>query len=1355
MNYKRSVIPLILLFLTLINISQALENLQKTDYYSLDEEIQVSLPKEAMSLTDTLSLPLQVSGLSGQEVYSCYFRIAFDPQVITINDVELGNLTEEWNTPIWNIVNNELRISHYGVSPFTTSGVILNILVTANGEENSSSELEFVLAALNEGDPNAIFNDGRVFLGNPLPVITSISDTLFSEGSLIQVDLFVSDPLDRNLSLNLSNFPSSALYIDNGDGSASFTWQADYFSAGQYNMLFTAVNSDLLSSSVNWDLLIENTPQAPEIVESFPDVTFLEDEESQAYTLLDYVSDGDLNQGDTLFVTLDQEEDIVLNYQNGQISYSAQNNYFGTKNITLIISDTYGYQVQANIQVTVTNVNDAIVQLEALPLVEIDEDYQAYSLDLNQFFSDIDNELSFAINNDLNVGYTIDNSLLTINPDADWFGNEIWQLVVTEGAVVNLTGQVQTGESSQHQSSYVNLSISVISVNDAPVILNSFAETQVLMNSTASIEAIDTYFSDVDSELEYSFTGNSNVNILYQDNSFIITPNPAWVGVERVTVTASDEYLESVSQVLVLRVQAGYLFTENFNHMGSLPNAWSATGGSWLAVNTFGDDWALRVLNPRISRTQRLISPAFDLSGIYEIELSYDQEIDLPAGVSAILQYSLNGFTYYNIETFTSSSYDRYSVSLPQVENNSNVRFRWQYTSSTLASNYWKIDNLQLSGIVGNYLPPAPVNDLALTSVGLTSVELEWTSIENNFFNQYEISVMSSPSLTDQLFIWNASDDSQLFTQETTSTQVSGLISNQGYYFAIRSSDVSGNVSEWSPIISATPTALPTITFISQNDYWFNSLNPLVSFLVNDDVMIDAASLAYRLDSNNNGIYDTNETWQLINSYQNSNEINVDLSLQVPVDALAYRLEIRCRDTQNDLYVYSGEEYQMGIADDYSFNVDTLIPESISELTCEQVDQTSLTLSWIPYSAQDFAYYEIYYADNPQVTTDDILFTTNDDANLALSTTVTSQITNLNPNQRYWFTILVVDLAGNRGLSSNIVTNVLNSELPLIYDIEPIQTEPITYSNSRMIELSCKIKDAYGIDYNSVQFRIDANGNGLYDSEEEWTAAFTSNSSKFTRNNQGILNDEGDYVLAVNVEANYLTDGNNLAFEFRAKDIDGYGYVYTGINNSEGISDDFSVSIDATAPAEITTILVGLTTSSTAQIGWSSSSDTNFQGYKIFYSNEANVTANSDCVSWYEYPALANPGTGLNIFLLPDLQANSQYYLRVAAVDLANNLTFSEEVSFSTSSDAKPNKPENVTITFQGTDLILSWDNVTQDTNGNDIDNVIYDIYVSESPDFELDGSNYYDSTYENQYIFYGIGDALPKIFFKVQAYSD
>ncbi|MFA7057730.1 MAG: fibronectin type III domain-containing protein, partial [Candidatus Cloacimonadales bacterium] len=1169
----------------------------------------------------------------------------------------------------------------------------------------------------------------------------------------INLQINATDPLDKALSLSVMNLPAQATFTDNGAGSGVIAWETDYYSAGVYNLVITATNADNLSSQLAVSLIIENIPQSPQFITLLEDITFQEDQTYTVYYLPDYVVDSDLTEGDTLSVSITDNVNINLAYSDGYVIFSAPADWFGTEIVTISISDTYGFEINQVVVVTVINVNDEPTMLADFPIINIDEDYLDYTLDLEDYFADLDNQLHYSVQGNENIDFIFEGSVLNIQPHQDWFGTETVQVTATEGAVLSPDNQAIAGVSTGLSLSS-ELVIVVNPINDVPVITALFPELAILVNTSSALDNVSSYFFDVDSELTYSFSGNNNIAIEFSGDSLTLTPNQGWLGIERITVTATDDFNLSVSQVLVVKVQVGYIYSENFNHEGSLPTGWTKSGGNWNTRQDSGEDWSVEVINPQLSRVQRLVSAPINLSGVYSVEVSFRHELVKPNGVTAILQYSLNGLTYYNVENFSESHSGFYTVQIPEINNQQSVRLRWQYTSATVATNSWQLDDLSINGLLGSYLPPSNVEDLTLVEANPEYIKLEWTPITNNFFNQYEISVMSDSTLTAQLFIWNGSDDNTLFSSTTNTTIINELTTNTKYYFAIRSTDLSGNTSAWSTIISAVPTSQPVINFLTANDKWFNTLSPVIEVQITDDFMISASSLAYRLDSNNNGIYDEGEDWLPIANYHNSNELIIEIPLSLDSDGLDYKLEVKCTDTQNSFFSYSGTESVLGIEDDFTFNVDTIAPAIIENLLTSEVAETSVTVEWEASSDTYFSHYTIYYAIHNNPTSADNIYSKEANPNLAISSTTTATLTNLDPAQRYWLVIVAYDLAHNCSDLSNHVANVLASDLLIISDVNPVQGDPFHYINSREVVLSCKMKDAYGIDYSSVQYRFDANGNGQYDSSEEW-APVSDVERKSLRTNNSTLDENGDYVLEVQAIAEYLVDGEELKFEFRAKDVNGYGYVYSGFDNLEGSGDDWSVNIDSIAPTAITAIQPGYITTSTAQIAWSSSSDDNFVGYKIFFGNEAGITLEADNVSWLDYPELAEAGAGQILFNLTNLTPNAQYFVRVGAFDIASNATLSSEISFATINDSRPRTPENLTLTFAGSDLILAWDAVTTDEHGNTIENVVYDIYFSETPEFELDGSNYFDTVEDNEYIFYEIGDVLPVLFFKIQAISD
>jgi len=1317
-------------------------------------QVVLALPRTAIAAGDSMDLSLSVSGLSGQEIYSLYLKVAVDTTVVRILDVQKTGVTQDWQNPTWNVVNGELRISHFGTTPFTGNGEALLIRILAIGEEDESTLLDFNLAALNEGDPACATIHGIVYIGIPSPWFDQIGDLQYNENELISLEVLAHDPLELHLTLSVQDLPSNALFEDLGGGAGLLSWAPDYYSAGFYNLLFQATNTAELAGELSLQIEIVNVPQPPVIHTPIEDVTFNEDSQCQAFLLSDHVSDSDLDQGDVLNVTLSGNSHVTAHLSEGYVVFTASPDWFGVENVNLLITDSYELQTSQQITVTVLNVNDPPVLVSALPVITITEDHPGVELDLGTYFADVDNELNFSVSGAENLVCNISGPVLTVIPHADWFGSETVLLTATEGSLIQPGKLALVDGLRERLGVSADLTVIVTPVNDPPVIVQPFPQINMYYNETYVLNDLDAYILDVDSPLSFNFSGNENISIGQAGNSLEITPDPDWIGVRRILVSATDDHMESVSQVLEVVVRASYLYEEDFDHGGSLPAGWTRTGGYWMPYPESGSDYAMRVANPQLSTTQRLVTPSINLSTIKNPVVSFWQELVCPAGVTATLQYSLNGITYTNFENFSQSTSGWYSVAFPQIENQANVRIRWHYLSTTAVTNYWLIDNFSISGVVGDYVVPPQVQDLTVTDAGFDSITLAWTTVNDQFFDCYEICVMSDSLLTSQLFVWSSDDDPGLNDQSTGNTTITGLQYLTKYYFAIRAKDLSDNRSPWSTIIPGCVSPPPSIEIITSYGVWFDSHDFVIECQITDDVLVNASSISYRIDLNNDGLYGPDDVWNPVNGYSDGSSLNVQIPLSYPQDGTLVHYEIRCADTQNPILIYSGSLSQEGIEDDHHVNIDTVLPDAILDLSTLSVTDCSVQLGWEASADASFSHYEIYYSQQQEVDTDDILFSTDQEPLLGVISTTSTNITGLLSNTRYWFRILAVDLAGNKGGLSNTVTNVLNSVAPFIFDPVPVQDTILRFTNSLNTTIGCKINDAYGVDLSTVQYRIDSNGNGVYDAEEIWKNAFGNGAKTPAGKDEGMreLKETQDEEISVNINVTFTIESDTLRFEFRAKDIDGYGYSYSGFDNMAGIDDDWYVSIDATPPSEIEAITLGMVTISSAEIAWTCSSDLHFVGYRLYYSNAPGVTMEAANYSFEEYDELVDPGEVTKMFTMENLQPSTQYYVRVAAFDIAGNYTLSDEIGFFTSSDIVPMQPQNMILSVSDQDLTLSWTPVTQDINGNPITVNQYMIYLSDTPYFPLDESTYFDTVDSSSFVLEGVVEFIDRLFFRVVA---
>ncbi|WP_045420928.1 Calx-beta domain-containing protein, partial [Vibrio jasicida] len=103
------------------------------------------------------------------------------------------------------------------------------------------------------------------------------------------------------------------------------------------------------------------------------------------------------------------------------------------------------------------------------------------------------------------------------------------------------------------------VSLNVTPVNDKPVVENTIADQVLPEDFTPYTIDLNDAFSDVDdadSELTFSVSGNSNIQVSIVDGIATITPTADWNGSEELTFTATDPDGESVSQTVDFTVNA-------------------------------------------------------------------------------------------------------------------------------------------------------------------------------------------------------------------------------------------------------------------------------------------------------------------------------------------------------------------------------------------------------------------------------------------------------------------------------------------------------------------------------------------------------------------------------------------------------------------------------------------------------------------------------------------------------------------------------------------------------------------------------------------------------------------------------
>lgn len=482
-----------------------------------------------------------------------------------------------------------------------------------------------------------------------------------------------------------------------------------------------------------------------------------------------------------------------------------------------------------------------------------------------------------------------------------------------------------------------------------------------------------------------------------------------------------------------------------------------------------------------------------------------------------------------------------------------------------------------------------------------------------------------------------------------------------------------------------------------------------------------------------------NITYTVVETFTTpSNELK---SYSIP--NLTGKANVKFRWIYGNNTVNTGQDNYWDIDD---FNIygdffDNESPSEINGLTLNSQTSHSATLSWEESSDVYFERYELYVSQDGTVDIDDQLWSVEQDSTLFYITTTETTITNLD-NGDYWIAIRAVDQSNNSSNLSDPISIHIDNESPVFSSpIPQLQPEPL-WQNSRTAQIGCSINDLSNIDISSINYRIDHNGNGIYDDTELWLLIPDS-----TR----IIHERDEVNLSF--EVTFDSDGI-LPFEFRASDI--YGNIaYSGVYNQEGIDDDWVVRISTLPPAEITTFFVQEVADSTVQLAWETVANISLLGYRIHYSTVTDVDTTHSYWDWNNDPNMSNPSSELISTTISGLNPGTRYYFLLLALDgIGGSFEYPEIITAMTSSSAPPETPDNLTVEISEGLIILDWDDVIVDIFGNNIVISYYEVYVGDHPDFECNFNSLIGTVNESYLELPDVVEYADKLFFKIRANS-
>ncbi|WP_348236317.1 tandem-95 repeat protein [Vibrio parahaemolyticus] len=422
--------------------------------------------------------------------------------------------------------NNSIQISIVsGVATITPTAdwngkETITFTATDPSGESISQRVDFKVAPV----ADIVADKATVVEDTPTIIKVLGNDTFEGDGKVV--------------SLDANNGPANGSVSVNPDGSVTYTPNDNYVGKDTFTYIVT---SGGVSESTTVEVNVTPVNDAPVAKDDIATI-----QEDTAVTIDVLPNDTDVD-GDKLSIQSASvpEAQGKVEIVDGKLVFTPAENFNGHAEIIYTVTDGE-LTDEAKVTVTVNPVNDAptikVDAVESITEDAVNTDTVVATLTVRDTDTPED-QLTVSLENNSN-GYFV------------LVGNEVKLTQVGVDAVNNDELNLKDLTISASVSDGVNPTASdsdslvVNRVNDAPTVENAIAD-QVLS------EDFDTYtidlnevFKDSDSSLEFSVSGNSNIQVAIVNGIATITPTADWNGSETLTFTATDPSGESVSQTV-------------------------------------------------------------------------------------------------------------------------------------------------------------------------------------------------------------------------------------------------------------------------------------------------------------------------------------------------------------------------------------------------------------------------------------------------------------------------------------------------------------------------------------------------------------------------------------------------------------------------------------------------------------------------------------------------------------------------------------------------------------------------------------------------------------------------------------
>ncbi|MCP4632537.1 MAG: hypothetical protein GY855_06385, partial [candidate division Zixibacteria bacterium] len=384
---------------------------------------------------------------------------------------------------------------------------------------------------------------------NDAPIVSGIPDQTIAEGATftaINLDDYVTDIDNLVSEMSWSYSGETDLIIDITSRVATISMPSVDWDSFE-TITFTATDPGTLSDGDDVTFTVTGINDAPVVID-IPDQTIAEGSAFATINLDDYVSDVD-NLDSEISWDYSGQTDLIIDITARVATITIPDlDWNGAESIIFTASDPGVLSDSDPVLFTVNAVNDAPI-VSNISDQTVAEGGTFTTINLDSFVSDVDNsdtEMSWDFSGNTELSISIINRVAIIGiPSSDWNGFETVTFTASDPSLLSSSDAVL---------------FTVTAVNNAPVV-SDIPDQIITEGATFATINLDNYVTDIDdldSDISWSFVGNSELTVSIDVNrvATIGIPDADWNGTETITFTATDIGLLSDDDLATFEVTA-------------------------------------------------------------------------------------------------------------------------------------------------------------------------------------------------------------------------------------------------------------------------------------------------------------------------------------------------------------------------------------------------------------------------------------------------------------------------------------------------------------------------------------------------------------------------------------------------------------------------------------------------------------------------------------------------------------------------------------------------------------------------------------------------------------------------------